>query len=546
MAPAVAGSSPPPGGGTEPPLSAAAAAHVAALIADNAAASRLLFDPPGGGGAAPSRSKRRREAEALSALPPPDEHAARLRAAVRFAAGTFGAPPGVRPARRRGGTGTGDGGDADGDGGSGVFSVARLQAPPQTLALMAPGAPSSVAAAGVAAAGAASGAVVTTGSAAAAPSVDADAELRRRMNAQNRAIARTVRSGGTPAEGLSTALALAADRPVWRPPWRVYRVLAGHLGWVRALAVEPGNEWFVSGSADRTIKVWDTASGRLKLTLTGHIGVVRGLAVSARHPYMFSAGDDKQVKCWDLETNQVVRHYHGHLSGVYTLGLHPTLDVLVTGGRDSTVRVWDMRTKAQVHALGSHTDVVNSVAVAADDPQIMSGSADGTVRLWDLAAGRCYATLTHHKKGVRAVVRHPRRRAAATASADAIKTWSLPRGGFARNLRVEEPGRPPNDGVLINALAANEDGLLVSGGDAGGVTFWDWDAAAAFQAVQTVAQPGSLAVEAGVFATAFDVSGSRLLTGEADKTIKMWKEVEGATETDYPLNWAPDLNPKRY
>lgn len=406
---------------------------------------------------------------------------------------------------------------------------------------------SAAGAAGANAAGSPAAALATAGAAAAPPPpADADAELRRRMDAQNRAIARSVRSGAPPPEGLSTALALAADRPVWRPPWRVYRVLAGHLGWVRALAVEPGNEWFVSGAADRTIKVWDTASGALKLTLTGHIGVVRGLAVSARHPYLFSAGDDKQVKCWDLETNQVVRHYHGHLSGVYTLGLHPTLDVLVTGGRDSTVRVWDMRTKAQVHALGSHTDVINSVAVAADDPQIVSASADGTVRLWDLAAGRSYATLTHHKKGVRAVVRHPRRRAAATASADAIKTWSLPRGAFARNLRVEPPGRPSNDGVLINALAANEDGLLVSGGDAGGVTFWDWDAAAAFQTVQTVAQPGSLAVEAGVFAAAFDVSGSRLLTGEADKTIKMWKEVEGATEAEYPLNWAPDLNPKRY
>ena len=41
--------------------------------------------------------------------------------------------------------------------------------------------------------------------------------------------------------------------------------------WVRSVAVEPGNEWFATGSADRTIKIWDLASGQLKLTLTGHI-----------------------------------------------------------------------------------------------------------------------------------------------------------------------------------------------------------------------------------------------------------------------------------
>jgi len=110
------------------------------------------------------------------------------------------------------------------------------------------------------------------------------------------------------------------------------------MGWVRSICFDPANSWFVTGSADRTIKVWDLASGGLKLTLTGHIEQVTGLAVSDRHPYMFSCGLDKQVKCWDLEYNKVIRHYHGHLSGVYALKVHPTLDVLMTGGRDCTCR----------------------------------------------------------------------------------------------------------------------------------------------------------------------------------------------------------------
>jgi len=150
-----------------------------------------------------------------------------------------------------------------------------------------------------------------------------------------------------------TSMALAKrglnlEKPEWHAPWKLMRVISGHLGWVRSVAVEPSNEWFATGAADRTIKIWDLASGTLKLTLTGHINTVRGLAVSSRHPYLFSAAEDKMVKCWDLEYNKVIRHYHGHLSGVYCLSLHPTIDVLVTGGRDSTARVWDMRTKAQV------------------------------------------------------------------------------------------------------------------------------------------------------------------------------------------------------
>ena len=51
--------------------------------------------------------------------------------------------------------------------------------------------------------------------------------------------------------------------PKWHPQWKLMRVISGHLGWVRSIAVEPGNEWFATGSADRTIKIWHLASGKL-------------------------------------------------------------------------------------------------------------------------------------------------------------------------------------------------------------------------------------------------------------------------------------------
>ena len=108
----------------------------------------------------------------------------------------------------------------------------------------------------------------------------------------------------------SKALALRkrstmVEQPEWHAPWKLMRVISGHNGWVRSVAVDPTNEWFATGAADRMIKIWDLASGTLKLTLTGHISTVRGLACSDRHPYLFSASEDKMVKCWDLETNKV-------------------------------------------------------------------------------------------------------------------------------------------------------------------------------------------------------------------------------------------------
>jgi len=334
------------------------------------------------------------------------------------------------------------------------------------------------------------------------------------------------------------SMAANVPKPEWHAPWKMMRVISGHLGWVRAIAVDPTNEWFATGSADRTIKIWDLASGTLKLTLTGHISTVRGLAVSARSPYLFSAGEDKMVKCWDLEYNKVVRHYHGHLSGVYSLSLHPTLDLLVTGGRDSVARVWDVRTKNNVHTLTGHTQTVVGLATQALEPQVITGSMDSTIRLWDLVAGRASAVLTNHKKAVRAIGLAPHEYSFVSASADNMKKWKNPEGRFMHNINGHN--------CIVHSLAVNADNVMASGGDTGNIHMWDYKTGHNFCTLQTVAQPGSLESERGIFALAFDQSGSRLITGEADKTIKMWKEDPTATAESHPVQWEPPRDRKKY
>ena len=103
----------------------------------------------------------------------------------------------------------------------------------------------------------------------------------------------TLASHSTLSQALQLHKTTRAIKPTYHPQWKLMRVISGHLGWVRSVSVEPGNKWFVTGAGDRVIKVWDLASGELKLSLTGHISTVRGLAVSSRHPYLFSCGEDK-------------------------------------------------------------------------------------------------------------------------------------------------------------------------------------------------------------------------------------------------------------
>ncbi|XP_062513721.1 pleiotropic regulator 1-like [Corticium candelabrum] len=360
---------------------------------------------------------------------------------------------------------------------------------------------------------------------------------RERIAPQSKALIQV--EGTRHAGALMPRQAPSMPKPQWHPPWKLMRVLSGHVGWVRSIALDPTNEWFATGSADRTIKIWDLASGTLKLSLTGHISTVRGLAVSERQPYLFSGGEDKQVKCWDLEQNKVVRHYHGHLSAVHALCLHPTIDILISCGRDSTARVWDIRTKACIHTLVGHTNTVASVKSQGVDPQVVTGSHDSTIRLWDLAAGKSRCTLTNHKKSVRSLAIHPTQFSFASGSADNIKQWKFPDGNFIQNLSGHN--------AIINCLGLNSDNVLVSGADNGTIHLWDWKTGYNFQRIQSQVQPGSLDSEAGIFACEFDMSGSRLITAESDKTVKIYKEDELATEESHPINWKPDiLKRKKY
>lgn len=71
--------------------------------------------------------------------------------------------------------------------------------------------------------------------------------------------------------------------------------------------------------------------------------------------------------------------------------------------------------------------------------------------------------------------------------------------------------------------------------DNGTMHLWDWRTGYNFQRVHAAVQPGSLDSESGIFACAFDQSESRLLTAEADKTIKVYREDDTAVSSRFHM-----------
>ena len=103
--------------------------------------------------------------------------------------------------------------------------------------------------------------------------------------------------------------------------------------------------------------------------------------------------------------------------------------------------------------------------------------------------------------------------------------------------------------AVLNACDVNSAGVLATAGDDGSLRLWDYRTGYNFQRLETVAQPGSLACEAGIYDCAFDRSGTRLITCEADKTVKIWKEQAEADPESHPIDmasWTAECRRRRW
>ncbi|AIO02625.1 hypothetical protein LPMP_354940 [Leishmania panamensis] len=349
---------------------------------------------------------------------------------------------------------------------------------------------------------------------------------------------------------VSKAAAEEAEARKYSPPpkWKLAKVLVGHQGWVWAAAVEPGNKWFATGGFDAIIKVWDLETGALKMNLTGHKEAVRSISLSKVSPYMFSSSDDHSVKCWDLERNEVVREFFGHKSSVHCVAAHPSLDVVISGSRDKTVRVFDLRSRAVVHTMVGHTDSVMSLVVQQEEPQVISGGSDGFIYLWDLASGTPLQRLTRHKKPVRGLAFTAAGDALVSCGADEVRVWKLPSGEFVTNASTrvleDHKGRSsasvgPGGASEVeeysyrwSCCAMSPRNVLAVGSQDGELAFYDWNQPqprrvpgkhyAPYQWTKTKSLPGTFRGEGGINAITYDVSGTRLITAESDKSVKIW------------------------
>ena len=152
--------------------------------------------------------------------------------------------------------------------------------------------------------------------------------------------------------------------------------------WVTSVAFSVDGSRIVSGSNDKTVKIWNAATGDVESTLLGHSGRVTSVAFSVDGSRIVSGSGDKTVKIWNAATGEVENTLLGHSSVVTSVAFSVDGSRIVSGSWDKTVKIWNAATGDLIETLLDHSMDVTSVAFSHDGSRIVSGSNDHTVKIW--------------------------------------------------------------------------------------------------------------------------------------------------------------------
>jgi WD40 repeat protein/serine/threonine protein kinase len=241
------------------------------------------------------------------------------------------------------------------------------------------------------------------------------------------------------------------------------KVFQGHGKGVTSVCMTSDAMYALSGGADGNVKFWDMSKGRSMKTLSGHDGPVNAVSISHDGILIISAGEDMTVRCWEAASGKCVRVFEGHKAAVLCARMGIDARNAVTGGADGMIKIWEMTTAHFLGLLGElrgHTAGVRAVSLSQDGVHALSGGDDKTVRLWETTKGRQVRVFEGHTDAVTSVCLSYDARYALSGSLDnTFRLWEVSSGSCLRVFKGHMMGVLAVDLSATGryALSASED-----------------------------------------------------------------------------------------
>lgn len=338
------------------------------------------------------------------------------------------------------------------------------------------------------------------------------------------------------------------------------------------IVFSPDGKAILSSDADDKLRLWDTVTGKNRLTLPMNAAVDEAFAYSPDGESIASGGPDSIILMRDAKTGEQKITLTGHTHPVHTVVYTPDSKTLASGGRDNSIHVWDANTGENKATLTGHTSAVETLAVSPDGLTLASGSYDGTIQFWDLKTGQHKSTIRHAQDSRHAKL-SPDGKTLLTDRSDEATLWNVKNGeeialltglkkkilhltfssdemGIVGNSVDErlmwdrETGKQkesstftPNSPFLYvapytNVRTFSPDGTtLAFGRKDGKIEFWDTNTRKRKMIIERT--------EANLFAIKFSLDGKTLVVATGD-IFEFWDTATGKLNETYPK---PGISP---
>ncbi|MEG5034226.1 protein kinase domain-containing protein [Microcoleus sp. AT3-D2] len=291
--------------------------------------------------------------------------------------------------------------------------------------------------------------------------------------------------------------------------WKNAKVknFAQHSDAVGSVAFSPDGLMLASGSKDKTIQIWDLATGKSIRTFPGDSSTIWSVAFDSNGTKLATGTGFWRVMLWDLKTGQVIRSLD-HTASVWSVALSPDGQLVASGSGDKTTKISDATTGRLIQSFPDHTDFVYSVAFTPDGKSLVSASKDKKITVVDVATGALLKTIEGHGDAVRSVAVSPDGKTIVSGSYDeSIKIWNIETGDLIRSINGH------SDDIV--SVAISPDGkFIASGSKDKTIKVWDF---ATGELLNTLTGHSD-----EVYVVTFSPDGRTIASGSKDNTIKLW------------------------
>ena len=326
----------------------------------------------------------------------------------------------------------------------------------------------------------------------------------------------------------------------WSP---CLQTLEAHRASVSSVYFFNDSKFLTSGSADGTVRLWNTSNGECLTTQEKNAPVssiapfqepkFAILTPIHRHRWRNNKYRESTIEVCDTTSNSCcTAKMNGGDTGMCCLAVWDSRFVVI-GSMSGMIKIWDTQNRERIQTLEGHRDTVAEVSISPQLNLLASASYDNDIRIWDLHSRECVQILTEHRSSVKSVAFSPNSLLLASGSIDhSIRLWST-RDWHCIYVLGRSVSRPPNAiwRALTRSLAFSHDSnVLAVGSELGDIHLWDTSNGRLLQTFKGHRD--------SISSVAFSHDSKLLASGSDDFTIRIWDATSRQNLRDFNVHHA--------